>query len=109
MNKIHPESIIYLKNINTRNRLIKIQIYEKSTKVSIVKKYFGKYHKESFPKYFNYKVDIYNDYDIRRLLLDYDLYVLIAKPKFIGRRLKIIEKGIAVTFLIGVIVIIILI
>jgi hypothetical protein len=107
MNKIHPESIVYLKN-NTRNRLIKIQIYEKSTKVSIVKKYFGKYYKESFPTYFNYKVDIYNDYDIHRLLLDYDYYVKTAKPKFIGRRLKIIEKGIAVTLLIGIMTVLIL-
>jgi hypothetical protein len=77
MNKIYPENTIYLKNENTHNRLIKIQVYEKTVRICQIKKYFGKCKKEYYPKYFNYKIDIYNDYDIHRILVDYDYYVFI--------------------------------
>lgn len=109
MNKIHPESVIYLKNYQTYNKLLKIHVYENYVKVCQIKKYFGKYEKEYYPKYFNYKIDIYNNYDINRILIDYDFYVFTKKPKIINKQLKIFEKGLATTFFIGVIVILILI
>jgi hypothetical protein len=109
MNRIHPESIIYLKNDQTHNKLIKIQVFEKSVKICQIKKYFGKYETECYPKYFNYKINIYNDYDINHILVDYEYYVFTAKPKFISRKLNIFEKGLAVTFFMGVLIILILI
>ena len=92
MNKIYPENTIYLKNENTYNRLIKIQVYENTVRICQIKKYFGKYQKEYFPTYFNYHIDINDKYDILRILSDYYYYVFTVKPTFFNRKLNFLKK-----------------
>ena len=112
MNKVNPENVIYLENEKTSNKIIKnfikIQVYENRTKVSKIKKYFGKYEKEYFPVYFDYKININNQYDINIILSKYDFYIFIEKPKSIRNQLKKYEKYIFVIFSVGIVLILIL-